>query len=140
MNERDMFEVFGDFDPTEHAVEAAERWPDKYTEWQRRTSRYSKSDWRQATSEMDAISKRFADLAATGAGPTSDEATALAEEHRLHIDRWYYACTREIHTGLANSYIADQRFVAYWERYRPGLAQFVHDAIEANAIDGERAG
>jgi DNA-binding transcriptional MerR regulator len=135
MNEKDMFEVFGDFDPTEHAAEAKQRWPDKYAESTARTSGYSKDQWKDAMSEMDTISKRFAAVAASGADATSEEAKALAEEHRRHIDRWYYECSAEAHIGLADMYVADQRFTEYWEKYREGLAGYVHDAIWANATD-----
>ena len=30
-------------------------------------------------------------------------------------------------------YLADERFAAYYERIRPGMAQYVHDAIMAIA-------
>lgn len=133
MDEKDMFEVFGDFDPTEHADEAKERWPDKYAESTARTSGYTKDQWREATEEMADISTRFGALATSGAPATSDEAMTLAEEHRLHIDTWYYACSHEMHVGLADMYVADPRFEAYWEGHGAGLARYVHDAIWANA-------
>ncbi len=41
-----------------------------------------------------------------------------------------------MHAGLAELYVADQRFTDYWERYAPGLARYVHDAIKANARGG----
>ena len=135
MNEKDMFEVFGDFDPAEYADEAKERWPDKYAESTRRTSSYSKDQWKQATAEMDELSQRFAAFLESGGAPTSHDAKQLAEEHRLHIDRWYYSCSHETHTGLADMYVADRRFTEYWENYATGLARFVHDAIWANATD-----
>lgn len=135
MNEKDMFEVFGDFEPTEYAEEAKERWPDTYAETAARTSRYSKDQWTEATSEMEELSRRFAALLATAVPPSSGEAKRLAEAHRLHIDRWYYTCGYEMHTGLADMYLADQRFTDYWETHAEGLARFVHDAIWANATD-----
>jgi hypothetical protein len=69
----------------------------------------------------------------TGAAPDSRRAAALAEEHRLHIERWFYACTREMHVNLGEMYAADSRFSAYWDGFEPGLAAFVRDAIIANA-------
>jgi len=38
-----------------------------------------------------------------------------------------------MHTGLAEMYVADPRFAANHERVAAGLAQYVHDAILANA-------
>jgi hypothetical protein len=38
-----------------------------------------------------------------------------------------------MHTGLAEMYVADPRFAATYEKVATGLAQYVHDAILANA-------
>ena len=57
----------------------------------------------------------------------------LAESHRRHIDRWFYACSPDMHRGLASMYTADPRFSAYFEERHEGLAAFVADAIDANA-------
>ena len=57
----------------------------------------------------------------------------LAEEHRCHIDRWFYPCSHKMHGGLADMYTADPRFMEYFEKRAEGLATFVQDAIKANA-------
>ncbi len=57
----------------------------------------------------------------------------VAEDHRQHISRNFYDCTYEIHRGLADMYLADPRFTATYEKIAPGLAQYIHDAIKANA-------
>ena len=71
---------------------------------------------------------------ADGAAPDSPEAMALAEEHRQLITRWFYECSYEIHTGLADMYVADPRFTEYFERIRPGMAAYLSEAIHANAV------
>jgi hypothetical protein len=43
-----------------------------------------------------------------------------------------------MHRGLAEMYVADERFVQTYEREAEGLAAYVHDAILANA-DGQEA-
>jgi len=52
----------------------------------------------------------------------------------LSIDRWYYPCSKNTHSALADMYLADPRFREYWEERAEGLARYVHDAIWANAI------
>ena len=64
----------------------------------------------------------------------SQEAMDLAEEHRQQITKHFYECTLEIHTGLAEMYIADERFRKNYDDQREGLARYVHDAIMANAV------
>jgi MerR family transcriptional regulator, thiopeptide resistance regulator len=38
-----------------------------------------------------------------------------------------------MHRGLADMYLADPRFTKTYDDREPGLAQYVHDAIHANA-------
>lgn len=56
-----------------------------------------------------------------------------AEAHRRQITDSFYDCSYEMHVGLAEMYIADPRFTATYEKIAPGLAQYLHDAIKANA-------
>ena len=135
MDKEDMFEVFGDFDPGEHEAEAQERWGDTeaYQESARRTSRYTKDDWKRIRQEGDVINQKLAVLHTEGASPSSPEAVDAAEEHRLHIDRWFYPCSTEMHAGLGDMYVQDPRFADFWDAFQPGLASFVRDAFRANA-------
>ena len=41
--------------------------------------------------------------------------------------------TPEAHKGLADGYVSDERFRAYYEKVAPGAAQFLRDAINACA-------
>jgi hypothetical protein len=72
-----------------------------------------------------------------GQPASSIEAMDAAEAHRRHISEWFYDCTYEIHRGLAEMYLADPRFTATYEKIALGLAQYVHDAIMANAARHE---
>jgi hypothetical protein len=36
-------------------------------------------------------------------------------------------------------YVADERFAAHYDRRAAGLAQYVHDAVKANASAGSAA-
>ena len=131
----ERFEVFGDWLPEEYAAEAEQRWGDteEWAQSQRRTAAMSKADWLQVKAETDDVEGRFA--AALGAGVAADSAAAmdLAEEHRQHISRWFYDCSPQVHAGLGEMYVADERFTAYYERIAPGLAQYVSTAVRANA-------
>ncbi len=131
----EMLEVFGDDDPTRYAAEAEERWgdTDAWRQSRRRTAGYGKDDWLRIKAEAAAVNARFAAALAAGEPADGDEATATAEEHRRHIDRWFYDLGYEVHVGLAEMYLADPRFTATYEAVAPGMAQYVHDAIVANA-------
>ena len=131
----ERFEVFGDFDPDRYAAEVEERWGDSdaYRESQRRVSRYTKADWQRMKAESAEPVNRLVAAMHAGQYAGSTEAMDAAEAHRRHISDWFYDCTVEIHSGLADMYLADPRFTATYEKIAPGLAQYVHDAIKANA-------
>lgn len=132
----ERFEVFGDHDPAEHAEEAERRWggSEAYQESTRRTGRYTRADWLRQRAENEEWDARAGALFDSGAAAESPAAMELAEEHRQLISRWFYECGPEMHTTLADMYVADERFTAYYERIRPGLTEWLSTAIHANAI------
>ncbi|MGW0364907.1 MerR family transcriptional regulator [Streptomyces sp. NPDC002990] len=132
----EKFEVFGEFDPDDHAEEVERRWggTDAYAESTRRAAAYTKDDWKRILAEAEAINGRLAALMDSGASPESAGAMDLAEEHRGWIDRNHYTCSYEMHVCLGEMYVADERFAAHYDAVRPGLAVFLRDAITANAV------
>ena len=135
LNPDEMFEVFGDFDPAEHQAEVEERWgkTDAFKESQKRTSKYKKEDWKRLGKEAEEIGARLADAMRKGLPAGGVAAMDLAEQARLHIDRWFYPCSHEMHRNLGEMYVADPRFAKHYEDRAPGLAVYVRDAIAANA-------
>lgn len=131
----ERFEVFGDFDPDEHAEEVEQRWgsTDAYRESARRTASYTKADWQRMKDEGAAVVAGL--VAAMGSGEPADGTVAmdLAEEHRQQICRWFYDCPPQVHVGLGEMYVVDPRFTATYEAARTGLATYLRDAIAANA-------
>jgi MerR family transcriptional regulator, thiopeptide resistance regulator len=130
----ERLEVFG-HDPAEHADVAQERWgdTDAYRESQRRAAAYTKQDWVRIKAESEAVTRQMLDAMAAGPPATSSEAMDAAEAHRRQIDSAFYPCSLDMHRALASMYLADPRFTATYEAMAPGMAQYVHDAIEANA-------
>lgn len=137
MNDRPATEterraLFGDsFE--EWQAEAEHRWgtSETYRESARRTKDFSAADWQRVKDEGARIDRLLVEAAAAG-GPDTDAAFAAAEAHRAGIER-FYPCNYEMHRGLADMYLADPRFTEYYENLGVGMAQWVHDAIHANA-------
>ncbi|WP_217234992.1 MerR family transcriptional regulator [Streptomyces sp. AC555_RSS877] len=131
----EKFEVFGDKDPEQYAEEAEQRWGGTaaYAESQRRAAGYTKDDWQRMQAEVNDWSERYTALIADGEPPTGEAAMDMAEEHRQHIGTWFYECPYELHQSLGEMYLADERFKAFYDSMRPGLAEHLRDAIKANA-------
>ncbi|MCX3291279.1 MerR family transcriptional regulator [Streptomyces sp. NEAU-H22] len=131
----EKFEVFGGKDPEQYAAEVEERWgdTDEYADSQRRTASYTKEDWKRIQAEAADWGERYGALMSADEPPTGEAAMTLAEEHRQHICAWFYECTYEIHRCLGEMYVSDERFKAFYDALRPGLAEHLRDAIAANA-------
>ena len=136
----DLKELFGEGFYDSQA-EAEQRWgeTDAWKESQRRTKSYTKDDWAQVKAESDAIHKAFTDAIDAGGPPTSQAAMDAAEMHRRHISDRFYDCPPEFHKNLGDLYISDPRFTESYDEIRPGMAQYVRDAIHANAARQEQA-
>lgn len=59
-------------------------------------------------------------------GELAQEAAAL---HRDWLSFTWPSYSREAHAGLAQMYVQDERFTAFYDQEQPGLAQFLCDAI-----------
>jgi DNA-binding transcriptional MerR regulator len=131
----ERFEVFGQFRPEDHAGEAERRWgeTDSYKESNRRVSNYKKEDWQRLKAEEEEIRNRLAAAFESGLAPDSEEAMTAAEAHRQHISRWFYECSHEMHRGLTDMYVSDERFRSNYDTHVPGLAAFIREASHANA-------
>ena len=73
-------------------------------------------------------------VAAMAAGdPTGEDAHRAADLHRQWLCKFWKDGTysKAAHLGLAEMYVADDRFKAYYEAVAPGAAEFLRDAIKA---------
>jgi MerR family transcriptional regulator, thiopeptide resistance regulator len=125
--------MFDGFDPSEYEQEARERWGDTYAygESARRTRGYGDAEWAAIAAESDEIVNGLVSLMRAGEPPEGAAARALAERHRDHISRWFYPCSPQMHSGLGEMYVADERFAQTYERQASGLAAYFRDAIVA---------
>ena len=138
MSGDEMLGVFGDFDPAGYEQEAEERWgdPDAFVESRRRTSGYTRDDWKAIQGDAAAIDQAFIEMMDAGTPPDSPEAAEVVARHRAHITKWFYDCTPEIHAGPGQMYIADQRFTDNIDKARTGLAAYISEAIGAAVARG----
>lgn len=137
----ERLEVFGEFRPEDHAEEAENRWgeTEAFRESNRRVSKYNKEDWQRLKAEEESIRSRLAAALEAGLAPDSGEAVAAAEAHRGHISRWFYECGYEMHRGLTDMYVSDERFRSNYDTRTPGLAAYIRSAAHANADHAGRS-
>jgi MerR family transcriptional regulator, thiopeptide resistance regulator len=134
MQPADVKQMFEGFDPSQYEEEVKQRWgnTDAYKESARRTKSYDKAEWQQIKDQWAAIYSGLADLMRAGVGVDDARVQALVEQHRAHIDRWFYPCSKDMHKGLGAMYVGDPRFAANLDKNGEGFAQYLSDAIAAS--------
>lgn len=61
--------------------------------------------------------------------PASELAQKAADLHRQWLSFYWNQYSKEAHAGLAQMYVDDERFTAYYDKNQPGTAEFLRDAI-----------
>jgi DNA-binding transcriptional MerR regulator len=65
---------------------------------------------------------------ATG-DPAGELAQKTADLHRQWLSFYWGSYTKEAHAGVAQMYVDDERFTAYYDAKQPGSAEFLRDAV-----------
>lgn len=61
--------------------------------------------------------------------PASNIAQQAADLHKQWLSFYWKNYSKEAHANLAQSYVDDERFTAYYDKEQPGIAAFLRDAI-----------
>lgn len=61
--------------------------------------------------------------------PASDLAQKAADLHRQWLTFYWDTYSEEAHASLAQMYVGDERFKAFYDKEQPGTAEFLRDAI-----------
>ena len=114
-----------------HGEEARERWGrDAVDASNAKVMGMSEEQYRR-TQDLESQVKE-AVLAGMAAGdPAGEDGWRAADLHRQWLCAFWQdgAYSKEAHAGLAQAYVADERFKAYYEAWAPGAAVFLRDAI-----------
>ena len=113
--------------------EVQERWgtTDAYKQSQSKSSKYSRDDFHAAKVDQEAATELFVYAYGNSLPVDSDKTKAAVTAHRDAITKWFYDCSVEMQKNLAVMYVEDPRFKEYYDGRVKGLAQYVHDAIQA---------
>ena len=131
---QEKFEIFGPNYSPDYETEAEQRWGDteQWQQSQARAATLTKQDWEQVKASGDELNAAMAAAMTSDVAPGDERAMELAERHRASVEM-FYTCSYPMHRGLGDMYLSDPRFTRTYEQVAPGLAQWVRDAIHANA-------
>ncbi|MFP7696014.1 MerR family transcriptional regulator [Trueperella sp. LYQ143] len=129
----------------EWEAEAQEKWGETsdWKETQANLANLTNNDWQSHRERMQKIEEKMSELCSAGISPDADQSVSVIEEYRKLCSKHHFEITYSKHVLLGKMYVNDPRFTDYYEQRGAGLAQWVCEAIEANArahgIDPNRA-
>jgi len=129
MTNSDLFGSFTDDEMKQYKEEAQQRWghTDAYKQSVQRTKNWTKADYKKVAIEGETITRAIAENIEKGI--ESKEVQRQIEKHFKHISQ-FYDCSYEMYRNLGKMYVDDKRFTAYYDNFHPGLAEFMHNAID----------
>lgn len=113
----------------QYAQEAADRWgnTEAFLESREKHAGYTPGQEARIMAEMEEIFTAFGRCG----DPAGPQAQALVKRWQAHITQYHYNCTDGILACLGQMYAGDPRFAENLERYGPGTAQKMSEAIAA---------
>lgn len=88
----------------------------------------SEKEYEEVTNLAEEIMNTLVAAFKTG-NPAGELGQKTAELHRKWIEYYWSGYSKEAHAGLAQMYVDDERFTAYYDDKQPGMAAFLRDAI-----------
>lgn len=119
-----------DQNEADYGPEARSRYGDgPVDEMNRKLMSLTPEQYERWTSLDREIRDRLAAAVRSGADPAGEEGQAIAALHRDWLSCTSKTVSPEMHAGLADLYVQDERFTAYYDRDTGGCAAFLRQAV-----------
>jgi hypothetical protein len=89
----------------------------------------TQAQYDEVTKLAEQVIETLAEAYKTG-DPAGDLAQKAADLHKRWLSYYWKEYNKEAHAGLAQMYVDDERFTAYYDKEQPGTAAFLRDAIQ----------
>lgn len=117
-----------------HGAEARERWGDQVVDdSNRKMLNLSEEEFMRFQELGASMNEALEDAVRNGIDPAGEEGERIYAMHREWLGFTWNLYTPEAHRGLAEMYVADERFTAYYDGNVSGCAAWLRDAIVAHA-------
>lgn len=135
MTDNQKFEAFKqnmiDENERKYGAEVRARYGDKAAdESNTKISAMTKEQYEDTEALRKAVNEAIREAFASG-DPEGELAQKACAMHKEWLMRYWSEYSPEAHMGVAQMYVDDPRFAAYYDAIAPGCAQFLQDAIVA---------
>jgi DNA-binding transcriptional MerR regulator len=127
LTDAELYEGFSQEQIERYQREVREMYDPKLVEESnRRVRKMTKAQWNAVKQEGDQVTRKIAELSERAPGDA--EVQQAIARHHAWIEH-FYPCSSEIYRGLGQLYVEHPEFRATYDKYRPGLADFMQAAM-----------
>lgn len=132
MSDKSLYDGLSESEVKALKAEAKERWghTDAYKQSQERYGSLSKEEKEAIGRAGEELLGEIVAAMRAGGKPESEAVQVLIARHYDSL-RNFYEPSMEMYRGLAEMYVGDPRFAAFYEKRAEGLAQFMRDSMIA---------
>ena len=94
----------------------------------RKVKNMTEEEYKQLTKLENNLYETLSQALKTG-DPSGELAQKAADLHKQWITFYWDSYSKEAHAGVAQMYVADERFKEFYDKKEPGTAEFLRDAI-----------
>jgi DNA-binding transcriptional MerR regulator len=133
MSNKEKFEGFKkkmvEDNEKKHGIEIREKYgKDTVEASNAKVMNMTQEQYEEVTALAEQIHTTLAEAFKTG-NPAGELAQKAADLHKQWLTYYWKEYSKEAHAGLAQMYVDDERFTAYYDKEQPGSAVFLRDAI-----------
>ncbi|OEH85096.1 MerR family transcriptional regulator [Desulfuribacillus stibiiarsenatis] len=134
MSDQEKFEGFKqkliDDNEQKYGKEIREKYgEDRVNQSNQHFKNLSKEQYDEMSSLGTQINEQLVEAVQSGIEPGSEKGQEIAEMHKRWISLAWGQYSKEAHAGVAQMYVDDERFTAYYDEKQSGCAAFLRDAV-----------
>lgn len=140
MKNEEKFEAFKknlvDENEQKYGKEVRDRWGDEAAEASNAKVMGMSENQYERTQDLEEQIKEALKAGLASGDAAGEDAQRAADLHRQWLSAFWKDGTysKQAHIGMAEMYVADERFKAYYEAVAPGAAEFLRDAIRVYCV------
>lgn len=133
MSDKEKFEGFKQKMIEENERKYGKEIREKYGDEQvNKSNQIFKNMTKEQYEEVERLNKELMEtlkMAREKGDPAGELAQKAADLHRQWLSFFWGSYSKEAHAGVAQMYVNDERFTAYYDKEQPGTARFLRDAV-----------
>lgn len=134
MTDAEKFEVFKERivreNEEKHGAEVREKYGDEEMDAANaKVLNMTQEEWERFQNLGAEICTRLQEYVRAGVQPESEDGRRIVVLHKEWLGKTWKSYSEEAHKAIANMYIADERFKAYYDKEVDGCAEFLEKAV-----------